>query len=51
MHLGEEAVFGGGAALMWGPVLIRNDDWGPGSAGEGGISLDGIWDMGFCTWV
>lgn len=26
-----------GTALMWGPVLIRNDGWGPGVLGEGGV--------------
>lgn len=51
MHLGAEAVCGGSPALMWGPVLIRADGWGPSSPLEGGISLDGIWDVGFCTWV
>lgn len=51
MHLGAEAFRGGGAALMWGPVLIRNDGWGPGRAREGGVSRDGVWDAGFCTWV
>lgn len=37
--------------MMWGPVLIRADGWDPVAALEGAIRRDGIWDVGFCTWV
>lgn len=50
MHLRAEAVCGGSAALMCGPVLIGADGWDV-RAPEGGISRDGIRDVSFCTWA